>query len=219
MIYGLLYVYIAILEKNERGCAKVYISKALLLISITIVSLNAYNIAAGFGFAENVPRYFGITNHPNFMGVQLAIAMISICPYIEYSGLRSYGGLLKYFFLSVSLLCGAFLLYNTGSRTALIFVAVGLFLFVIFTRNVRLIVAGGIFATSLIVYPLVVSNGFTSSLDVYDRGGENTRAEAWSAMYNEIMEFLCLAVGIFHHFQKIHIYGGGLHLEFSSWHQ
>ena len=53
-------------------------ANATALFSATLIAANAFEFVQGFGFVEENPRMFGTSGHPNFLGVQLACAIMSL---------------------------------------------------------------------------------------------------------------------------------------------
>jgi len=184
LLYLFLYYYIGAVRANYgMRSYTVSLVKALSILSILLISANVYNFLTGGGFIPQSPRFFGSTSHPNFMGVQMAIANTVIFSMLFISEVKYR---LVYF---VVFLCGLYLLLLTGSRTGLVMCLLGGVVFVISAKNrmnyyaVILAVLGIVSLHIFDVYSIDLN------FDVYERGESfNTRAEPWRAMFGAAME-------------------------------
>jgi hypothetical protein len=162
----------------------------------------------GQGFSDGLPRFLGLTSHPNFLGVLSAHSVIILLVFLQRCDFNFY---LKFLML-LTLLLGFGLVFYSASRTAILMTFVGILLTLISSAGgslkksiwlIRLI--AGLFLGAIVLY--IFSDFFESSLnflDVLDRviNSGNTRDDIWS----ELME----------HFYKNPIFGDGSLVESSE---
>jgi len=157
---------------------------ALTYSAIFLIGCNGFNYFTGFGFVSGNPRLFGTTIHPNFMGVQAAIACLLIMARIT-SAQRFISRLFLIFFLLV----GVLILRETGSRTAGIIFLVGTFVYFWAKSRFALSRASIIGLCFIIVISVVIAAGPDSVLgSSFDRGfgSGDTRSSALANLFDQI---------------------------------
>ncbi|NNH86645.1 O-antigen ligase family protein [Acinetobacter terrae] len=162
---------------------------------IFLLSINFFSIfysvicfvsyLSGYGFVEGNIRYFGVTIHPNYMGVNLAI-----CSFILLFNMVVLN--FKYNFLF--LLFALYLLLLTGSRNSLVLFSISLVLLCLYNKNYWIKFFSVIFISVFSFYLYLIKDS-----DQFDRGigGQNTRAEAWYNMIEMIEKNPLLGFGYF----------------------
>lgn len=162
---------------------------ALAAFSVGLVALNVLSYATGYGFLNRNPRFYGSSTHPNFLGVQMAVCLMSLF------ALWSIGGRSPRIVAAVCMLACLFLIVLTGSRTAIIVVLFGAYGAFWQNFSPRLKAVAAVFAIVAVVGAL--SSESILSLDAYNRGSDgNTRSEAWSYLYDRVSEKPLLGFGI-----------------------
>lgn len=158
---------------------------SLNIFSIFYSSVCFVSYLSGYGFVEGNVRYFGVTIHPNYMGVNMAI-----CSFILLYNLVVLGFKYNIPFL----LCSLYLLLLTGSRNSLILFSISLLFLCIFNRNLLMKFFSFIFIVIFSSYLYLIKDS-----DQFDRGsgGQNTRAEAWVNMMDMIEKKPLLGLGYF----------------------
>ncbi len=197
-----LYTYIYSIYITFKMDASEIISRSFYLISVILISLNIIEYIAGGGFVPGVSRYFGSSSHPNFIGVQMAVC----CAAVIYSS-KATSKFTKFINFSFFLM-GLFILYISGSRTALVVLLGETLCIILFGRRQTYtsIIAIHIFIVAVSILVLFYSDSilYLLSSSVYDRGayGGDTRAEAWSGLWNAVMENPITGLGEFPDFSE-----------------
>lgn len=129
LLFFCLYIYIYSLYITFKVRVSEIIDKSFYVISVILISLNIIEYVAGGGFVPGVTRYFGSSSHPNFIGVQMAVC----CVAVVYN-CKENSRLIR--MLSVILfLMGLFILYISGSRTAIVILLAEILGILIFDRR------------------------------------------------------------------------------------
>ncbi|MBP1852674.1 O-antigen ligase family protein [Rhizobium halophytocola] len=186
------------LRRVNRGDATVSHTIALVFFwfSIIIVALNLFTYLSGYGYVGINARFFGTTAHPNFIGAQLAIAAISLT---HFSIRASFGKAIAICLLAVASL---WLIYCTGSRTAIVIAVTGIYV----ASWAKLSARAKVGLTAVVLLGIIVavlSGGFQlgdDEMSVYDRG--NTRDAAWSYLVDAIVENPMWGRGYFEGFSE-----------------
>lgn len=171
-----------------NGFSKIF-KKSLLLMSVVFISVNLANELLGFGYVVGVPRYFGITSHPNFLGVQMALFCIILITSINLS--------LIGFFYFASFVAGFLVLFFSGSRTGFLMLGVGALAYLQLIPNIKykkLILLG-----SMAVLVWIYAGLNDEDLLVFDRGstGADTRSSAWILLLEAFLSSPYFGVGFF----------------------
>lgn len=159
----------------------------ILGFSVSMIGLNLFIYVTGYGFVPGMPRMFGTTVHPNFLGVQMAICLVT-CLHAFLSGRR----LMRVAMLA-ALASGLIILFNSGSRTGFIMLGIG-GTFAYWARSgysLRSTFALGVLGT-LFIFFLVAAATSDVTDTPFDRGtgaaDNNTRAVVWAEMINLIAD-------------------------------
>jgi len=161
-------------------------AKAVISASLLITAVNFYAYYAGYGYVPQNSRFFGATSHPNFIGIQLGVALISIVCVIS----SSKSTLIRTLFITVTIPLSLMLL-ATGSRTGLVVAVSGTSL--ILSRALRI---HPLIWTSIVVMSVAIFIISKSLLDlsVYsdsfqrDNLTADTRAVAWQYLLEQIAQ-------------------------------
>lgn len=167
-----------------------YIVAGLVAWAFTYTILTLGNLLAGYGYIVGIPRFFGITEHPNFAGVALAVASIILLD----SWARIAQNKTIRFVLLLAFCCASFLCLLTASRTAL-----GMFLIAVFiyatlqfgrTYLSKLIVwMVLVLSMALFFYLVLFKPELFSDLESVNRmleSGDN-RADVWSFLIDSLL--------------------------------
>lgn len=164
--------------------------EALYLFAGLYIAINAINNFLGYGYVHGVPRYFGITTHPNFLGAQVALCTIVAFSRICLSPIK--------IIISVTITgFGLWLLLLSGSRTGIIMLLVGIIFNLHFSNTFKYKIP----IITLLGFSLFIFYGYfqEEAALVYDRGsgGADTRTSAWTIMFNAFLESPIFGVGYF----------------------
>jgi hypothetical protein len=193
------------MEGGGKGLSSLLIPPMLAGVIFIMINLFLYifdrsSVIAGFG------RMYGVTEHPNFFGVNCAIILVLIYTalgFVNKAGKQATQfkkeGLFVIFrrpYLLLFLAASLFLMLLSGSRTALLIFFTAVVGGVIMQKGKRtsdflllfLIISG---VTLLIVY----YSQITGLEDVRGISSENTRTQAWLGMLDVILENPILGVG------------------------
>jgi len=172
----LLY-FIRVVSRMELKYAFLFFSLASFFFTLT-------NFLAYFLLPNTIwnGRLFGVTNHPNFVGIAGTVSGVFAFFYIvNFPTLK-----VKLIYFLV-LLVSIFVCVFSGSRNAIfsLFIAmiVGLFLKI---KSFEIKVILGLVSLLFVLYLLNVEFSI-NTLDYEKRG--NTRAETWKIMINDVLEF------------------------------
>ena len=165
---------------------------AFTAFSCILIVTNIIDYVRGLGYVPGNPRMFGSASHPNFFGVQLALAGIALLTVFFSAG--SY--LIKCGVASLIAL-DALLLVATGSRTGMLMLASGSALLLWVQLGGRAWV--GMLSISIaiaVAFILISAVQLDQYSDVFNRGGEtDTRTAAWAAMVELISDSPILGYG------------------------
>lgn len=190
---SVLLLYFSTLFRRYKSASLVIFDQSLLYAAGAIVALNLINILLGHGYVPGNPRLFGAAPHPNFLGVQLAVCfLILLTPRL--------GSGPFYKVISTGLLiAAAYLLVQTGSRTAMLMVATGLAAnFAIRSKNLGQFGLRVLLITSLLLALLAIGAADMVQIDALLRStGADTRSAAWGAMWEMISEHPLWGAGTF----------------------
>lgn len=178
------------------------LSNGILFFSIIFVWVNTLIGLSGQGYIENIPRYFGITGHPNFLGVFSAHCAVINLAFIFGNNLNHK----KLLFFIATLILSISLVIASASRTALLMFFLGLILlifryFAILKRKkikpitfIFLILATIISIFFLWDALLLIFEGGQESLS---RLGsvENTRKEVWGTLITNFLKYPLIGSG------------------------
>lgn len=171
------------------------IAMALATFSLGLVALNVLSYVTGYGYLNRNPRFYGSSTHPNFLGVQMAISLMSLY------GFWMLGGRWPRIVSALAMLACLYLIVLTGSRTAIMVVLFGAYgaFWQNFSPRVKAVAI--VFAAVAVVFAL--SSDSMLSVDTYDRGSDsNTRREAWSYLYDRVSEKPLLGFGLMEGFSE-----------------
>ncbi|MCF3128336.1 O-antigen ligase family protein [Acinetobacter soli] len=185
-----LFVYISvflissalILKYNYEEIKSIFYN-SLIVFSIIYIFLNLISHLGGYSYVSGNPRFFGLTVHPNFAGVHLAICNIIIL-------INAF----KNKKLFIVLLIGLWMQILTGSRTSIVILFSAVFAFTLVNRSM------GVKVTSLISLVLLMSGLYFVRLsEQFDRGitAGDTRTEAWLSMLDKIYHHPFTGLGEF----------------------
>ncbi|MFW1754216.1 O-antigen ligase family protein [Acinetobacter wanghuae] len=193
LILSSIYIMFSIYKnKYNLNIGELFL-KTFYIFGFIFFLVNYYIYFSGMGYVYGFNRFFGSTAHPNFLGVQSAICFCLMSYYL-FKG--------NYFikFLSLLILFGfLYLVFLSGSRTALVFIFIYMYVSSLFFFRYKtlFILISTIFFS--FVYFIIDKFVFFLSSDVYDRGagGSNTRSDAWLIMLNAIYERPFIGYGLF----------------------
>jgi len=171
------------------------LANAFFIFSATFIVINAMNVAFGYGFAPNNPRFFGTATHPNFIGSQLAICNIIVAARIISSNFARF----RQYIASIILLSGGIpALLLTGSRTAFLMFIVGTSVLWLSKRKFKVDI--WLLAALLTFFSLLMFVIFQADIDsafYRGEGGTNTRSDVWISMINLIIDNPWFGYGYF----------------------
>ena len=179
IFYILIYISLGKYLKIDCSIKIIYLIYSLQLASIFTIGLNFYLLMTGGGYVENIPRFFGATAHPNFLGMDCAIYSGILYLSIISLDLKKY---IKIIFFIIFVL-GFLLIFLSGSRTALtslLIIMIGSILF-----NKRTIPIFLIFLIA--IFGLIYFNQSNLFLETILRlaDNEDTRSEVWAIMLDK----------------------------------
>ena len=164
--------------------------------AVIYTMLTFVNLLAGYGYALGVPRYYGVTSHPNFAGVALAISSIVLFDLFVRNKLEK-----LYLVISFSLFAlSSYLCFLTASRTAFMMYAVflGIYVYLRFGRSVSsrflLLMLSGLVA---VVFVFLWNSHVFVGNDVISRVSHagNDRSEVWSTMTDIMIKNFVFGAG------------------------
>jgi hypothetical protein len=164
----------------------------LVMCSLFLILCNGANALTGYGFVPGNPRMFGTASHPNFLGVQMALAGISIV-----HGMVNSRSPYRIIYV-VALFIGALVLIFSGSRTGLVMFVCGsaLYLFCAGQISGYRGMLFSIFAGAVIV--MLLLGDISSGPDSFQRGyASDTRMAAWAYLWDEIERYPVWGKGYF----------------------
>lgn len=185
-IYVMVYLVLSVFFiNNSVGFLKNKILEVLNFFSIFYIFINFITYINGYGFVENNPRFFGVTIHPNYMGVNLAI-----CNFIILFNFI----LLKNKINIIFIILGILLLVLTGSRTGLSIFMSSLLVLVMLNKGFKLKIFSFFLGIIFLIYLYIIKDS-----EQFDRGdgGNNTREEAWLNMWNKMIDNPLFGIGYF----------------------
>lgn len=141
------------------------------------VGLNLAVLATGMGFHD--ARFLGTTIHPNFIGVQMAIAAIFLIGWLPKQGSVK---LLRLAAIIGALAC----LLLSGSRTGLVVAGVGFLTYLVVSKQPIRYILPFAFIGLTIAIGMLAFFPPTVELGQFDRGGVDTRAEAWNYLMHAV---------------------------------
>lgn len=146
---------------------------AMAALCLIHVIINLSTIVAGHGFHNS--RFIGTTIQPNFIGVQMAISTLLLWSQTGFKGWT------RPIYLAGAV-TAAILLILSGSRTGVALLAVAITTYLMLRGINKKFLIPVLFAAVATV--AVASLSFPSDIELgqYDRGGQNTREEAWSSL-------------------------------------
>lgn len=166
-----------------------------LLFSCVITVINIHEMARGFGYATNVPRFFGTSSHPNILGATCGIAACTFWHQFRQTSKRSNQ-------ISCLVLFGlsCYLLLKTGSRSGMVIPAVYFFVYEYSRQNYFLVVLS--FIGTILVICLIVWSGLdlANVSDSFYRGdysSGDTRSLAWGLLLDQINDSVLFGAGLF----------------------
>lgn len=174
-----LFVPLAMIVQGEGSAISVPRSiEGGFFIFVTFHSL--FNLALLLmGEMSHGGRFLGTSVHANFIGVQMALACLIFLCRITLHGVK------RPWYHLFALIAFAILLAS-GSRTGLFVLASGIGVYFLLQGMSPLLAAALAFAITISGIVFFLSTGIDVTLDQYDRGGINTRAEAWLYLWNII---------------------------------
>lgn len=176
--------------------ARQVIMSAFIVLAVLLVVANGLILAQGQGFNNTNHRLSGTTSHPNFLAVQLAGCL----PALLTALLSSRFSLPARAVFAAVLALGLFELISTGSRTGLVVLSVTTLTFFMLrrqgmTKTLATLITLGFLALLIVLF----TNSDPSTLlsgGAYDRGGVNTRSEAWAELIDRISAQPFLGSGV-----------------------
>ncbi|RXG27157.1 O-antigen ligase family protein [Leeuwenhoekiella palythoae] len=156
--------------------------------SFCFIFLNAIVVILGLGNVIWNGRLFGLTSHPNFIGLYAAI-FASFTFYKLYNQCNKLKNILFY---TISLILGIYIVVITGSRTALLFALLAISSNVFFSlkrydSKIMVLLLSSIF--------VLLFFGYLSIDDLDYTGRSNTRVNAWSNLLKQIEETGLFGIG------------------------
>lgn len=192
----LIYIFISSeLVRNGDAAAMKSIFMGCLLFACIITLINIHELVRGFGYARNVPRFFGTSSHPNILGATCGIAACTFWHQFRQTDerLNQFGSLLLF-----SLSC--YLLVKTGSRSGMVIPVVYFFIFEFSRQNYILVVlslAGLSVVISLVVWSDLDLTNVSDSFYRGDYSSGDTRSFAWGLLLDEIKDNFLFGSGLF----------------------
>ncbi|MCK1546331.1 hypothetical protein IVB12_31430 [Bradyrhizobium sp. 179] len=194
--FMIIYVFVSseIVADGKTATMKSIFIGCVLFAAI-IILINIHEMARGFGYAVNVPRFFGTSSHPNILGATCGIAA---CTFWHY--FRQTDGRINQISSLVLFGLSCYLLVKTGSRSGMV-IPVVYFFFFEFSRQNYLLVAASLIGATILIY-LIVSNdidlaNLSNSFYRGDYSSGDTRSLAWGLLVDEINENFMFGSGIF----------------------
>src|SRR5690606_38875622 len=120
--------FLSTIAKSRHDLPEI-INLSFLVSGIIVIVANLIEYFLGYGYVPGIPRFFGTSSHPNFIGVQMAVFGIVIAGNIKFSSLLP--DLLKLSLLGSSV----FFLYISGSRTGIAVLLFGIYALVLSRRQ------------------------------------------------------------------------------------
>ena len=175
---------------KEANVVAIAIYKGVFAFAMMHSMVNATLSLTGFGAHKS--RFLGTSIHPNFIGVQMAC-----CAVLMLGGLR--GGFGRGLLALLGVTAALIALVAAGSRTGLVVFGTG---FIVFwgVRGLKLWQAVLLALLTLALsFGVIVSGSsrFDVSMDQYDRGGADTRAEAWTTMWQAVNDSPLIGGGVY----------------------
>jgi hypothetical protein len=193
-----LVLSVKLLEADRLSTRRGSIVGAVTETAFCSLNFSAFiYLLSGYGYSDGAAagRYFGLTDHPNFMAVISATA----AGYVLSSYLIFKGCFLIKVVRSISFLMGVVVLFLTGSRTGLVILCNSVLFTVVYGLRIGIIGKGFFFTVCCIlfisgIFYLYGGDEFWSS---YDRlsGGEDTRSAVWMAMIQNFSDNALLGSG------------------------
>jgi hypothetical protein len=166
--------------------------RAVLLFAAVLIPANFADWLLGGGYSPYSLRFYGTADHPNFLGVQLAVCCLALI------ALRRSSSWWRYLTKIALGGAGLWLLYLTGSRTGIVVLISGVAANFALTERAPKTVLVGLFV--LLAAAIAYVNGAFGNLDaieVYNRGGVNTRYGPWAQLWDQIQQAPWLGLGHF----------------------
>lgn len=196
----LIFLYVFSVKAIHRVGPHEYanqVKNGLLAIACTITISNLINYLTGYGFVPDFSRMFGTAAHPNFLGVQLAIGMLVMLDRLFTPRL------IMRIFLIVMMAASFKLILETGSRTALMMLAIGSTVYawakMKYSVTGFILVLSGLSLAFAIFYlkgGLDAGNDGSVATNTFYRGETgDTRSEVWELMWQEIQQSPVFGVG------------------------
>jgi hypothetical protein len=181
-------------ENLDESIRKIF--NVLLLSSGWIIFANLLNYMTGHGMVPGASRLIGIAGHPNFTGVHIAIGIPLFLVVILGRGL------LNLAFAVPTAVAGVYLLTLTGSRTALLALAIGVSVATAIVLRIRPLICllglvGIALAAALALHVLGASGKFSVSESNAFYREENTRAETFTYLLEQVATRPMLGLGYF----------------------
>ena len=183
-------------KKNRFGIRNINnLINGSLFFSILFVWINVFIGLTGQGYVENIPRYFGITGHPNFLGVYSAHCAIIVAAFIFSNKLN----FKNFLFFSITEFFSILLVVSSASRTALLMLIFGIALLFLhhtfISKKIIFKISTFIGISMLIIISIIFFwDSFfliiESSQDSLSRLGsvENTRGDVWLTLISNFLK-------------------------------
>jgi hypothetical protein len=188
-----IYLSWSILKENRIH----FIFFPLVIAGVIFVIINflIYIVDPIAVYSDISGRMYGTLEHPNFFGVTCALIFINVITYISFLSKDLTRYKLQIILLSIILIFNLYLIYLSGSRTALLTsVSALIFLYLISNISIKNKIAM-VFVLAIIIIIVMLN----LSLDVDGArilSDENTRSAAWLWMYNTFLEHPLFGVGM-----------------------
>lgn len=163
---------------------------SLCVFGACLTIINTHLYVTEQGYVSGVPRFFGTTTHPNFLGIQLALFLVAAVATLRTTSIRV--------MMLPPMILAAILLVQTGSRTGLIVMATGVLTYLACCKHWRPL-AWTATISLVAAFWLFGGDFLGSTADVYDRGvgGSNTRAGAWSSLIEAVLDAPIFGHGLY----------------------
>lgn len=189
IIYLLIYVTIKSVGAQN---ALINIIDAFLLWGMLYFFANIILFLNGYGYPVDGGRFYGVSGHPNFIGVAMAIVCILFMYY--WDCINIYELYVRRIFICFAIV----MLFATQSRTGLLmFFSANLSIFII-RRYIKLIHVIGIAVIFLMAYLFLSENVLSiiySGDDFDERLLENTRKDSYYTLINEWLSNIAFGSG------------------------
>lgn len=157
---------------------------SFLMSALGILAINLLSYFGGYGYGLYSPRFYGASQHPNFLGVQVAISAVVI------SAAMISRGRISRIALAAALAAAVFLLVKTGSRTGIVAMGAGIFVVGWIWSSGSVVKRLLLVSATLILGAYAVISIFGGGVEEFDRGlgSSNTRTIVWKIMLAEFLE-------------------------------